>query len=353
MKIKLDALNDALNFVKAGLSPNSYIQLASTITLLASGGNLYFVTEPDDGEVKYQARVCSTDLQDGTAVAVDGVQFTQAVGTCMGTEIGLEIQTDKIAIDNGRGSLYLSILVDDDGTPVYNTLGVIEGTDVKVNATDPLKLVTACLSNSMDNIAVRNIYCNQNVTLASDLVNIARAGSVIEDEVLVTQRMREFLLKYPDCKFMKSDSYLTLVADSKAALFTKGFQQYIEEFPVQEVEAEFQQKKNHSFTVDMEQFLNALSFLRVATNSVNDYAVALRANGPDSIELESDHGSKQLLKVTWLTEENGPWEVSFDCVSALSRFAFASGVRQIDIYDSMIACVGDIEVGLGLIVDEF
>lgn len=352
MKIKLEALNDALNFVKVGLSPNSYIQLASTITMLASQGNLYFITEPDDGEVKYQAKVCPTDLPDNTAVAVNGFQFTQAVSTCNNAEVTLEIQEDNISIDNGRGALYLPILVDDEGNRVANTLGIISGEDIKVNDTEPLKLVTACLSTSMDNIAIRNIYCNQNTTLSSDLVNIARANPVIEDELLVTQRMREFLLKYPDCKFKKSEDFMTLVAGDKVALFTMGFQAYIEEFPVKELQAEFDQKKQHSFTVDMEQFLNALSFLRVATNSVNDYAVTLRANGPDSIELESDHGSKQLLKVTWLTQETGPWQITFDCVSALARFAFADGVRQIDVYDSMISCVGSIEVALGLILDD-
>ena len=71
-----------------------------------------------------------------------------------------------------------------------------------------------------------------------------------------------------------------------------------------------------------------------------------------TIELESDHGSKQLLKVTWLTQETGPWQITFDCVSALARFAFADGVRQIDVYDSMISCVGSIEVALGLILDD-
>lgn len=352
MKIKLDVLNDALNFVKAGLSPNSYLQIATTVTFLAQDGDLYFITEPDDGEVKYQVNVCKTDLPNGTAVAVNGFQFTQAVGTCTNPEVELVLEEDKVSLDNGRGALYLPILVDDDGNPVANTLGAVSGTDVEVKNPDSLRMMTACLSTSMDNIAIRNIYCSKGVTLASDLVNIAKAGEVIGEEMLVTQRMREFLLKYSDCKFKVSDEFLTLVSENKVALFTKGFQAYLEEFPVDALNAEFEQTKQHSFTIDMEQFLNALSFLRVATNSVNDYAVTLRANGPDSIELESDHGSKQLLKVNWLTPENGPWEISFDCVSALARFAFADGVRRIDVYDTMISCVGAIEVALGLIIDE-
>jgi hypothetical protein len=264
----------------------------------------------------------------------------------------IDIQADRIALDNGRGALYLPLLIDDDGNPVFNTLGEVDGELVKVTNTETLKLATSCISGTMDNLAIRNIYCNQGLTLTSDLVNIAKGPEVLDIEVLVTGRMREFLLKYPECKFMNSDSNFTLVSGKHVAIFTKVFQDYIEEFPVAELKAEFEQHKEHSFTVDMAQLLNALSFLKVTANSVNDYAVKLTANGPDSVKLESDYGSAQVLKVTWLTEENQPWSVFFDCVSALARFASCDGVRQIDIYASQIACVGPVEVSLGLIEEE-
>lgn len=352
MKIKLDAIHEALSFVKSGLSANSYIQLAGTISLLISGGTLYLVTEPDDGEVKYQTAVCDV-VEADMAIAVNGFQLLQAVDTCNGEYVELILMEDKLAVDNGRGALYLPILVDDDNHPIANSLAEIKGTEVSVSATDPLKLVTSCLSGTMDNLAIRNVYCSQGVTLASDLVNIAKGPEVLGLEMLVTGRMRDFLLRYPECKLLDSEENFTLISadGSKVAVFTKGFQEYIEEFPVKELLAEFNQPKLHSFSIDMSQFLNALSFLRVTTNSVNDYAVKLKAAGPDSIILESDHGSQQLLKVKWLTEETGPWEIAFDCVSALSRFSFADGTRQIDIYESQIACVGPIEVSLGLIVD--
>lgn len=351
MQIKVDVINEALSFVKSGLSANSYIQLAGTVSFLIQNNKLYFVTEPDDGEVKYQTLVCDITAPD-TAVAVNGFQLLQAIGTCNGEVIDIDIQDDRLALNNGRGALYLPILVDDDGNKVANTLGAVTGQDVPVSDTEPLKLVTSCLSGTMDNLAIRNVYCAPGVTLASDLVNIAKAKEIIQTEMLVTGRMRDFLLRFPDCKFLDSEEHFTLVAGNKVAIFTKIFQDYLDEFPVNELQAEFNQEKLHSFTVDMEQFLNALSFLRVTTNSVNDFAVKLKAAGPDSIELESDFGSKQRLKVTWLTQENGPWEVTFDCVSALSRFSFADGIRQIDIYESQIACVGSIEVSLGLIIED-
>lgn len=351
MKISVESINNALSFVKAGLSANSYIQLASTISMLVKDNALYFITEPDDGEVKYQTKVCDVTTED-TAVAVNGFQLIEAINTCTGDSVTLDIQNDKIALDNGRGSLYLPILIDDDGNKIANTLNPVEGAEVKVSDTAPLKLVTTCLSNTMDNLAIRNVYCAPSVTLASDLVNIAKGPEVIGTEILVTARMREFLLRFPECKLLDSEEHFTLVAGDKQAIFTKGFQDFLSEFPVTALEDEFNKTKEHSFQVNMEEFLNALSFLKVTTNSVNDYAVRLKAAGPDSIELESDHGSKQLLKVTWLTQENGPWEVMFDCVSALSRFAFADGLRQIDVYESQIACVGPIEVSLGLIIDE-
>lgn len=352
MKIKVEAINEALSFVKSGLSANSYIQLAGTVTLLLKEGNLYFITEPDDGEVKYQTAVCEVAGAADTAVAVNGFQLLQAMSTCHGDFVDIDIQEDRVALDNGRGALYLSILIDDDGNKVANCLDEVAGEDVSVGETEPLKLVTSCLSGTMDNLAIRNVYCAPGVTLASDLVNIAKGPEVANTEMLVTGRMRDFLLKFPEAKFLNSEEHFTFIAGDKQAIFTKGFQDYIDEFPVEALMAEFQQNKLHSFTVDMEQFLNALSFLRVTTNSVNDYEVKLRASGPDSIELESEHGSTQRLKVTWLTQENGPWEVAFDCVSALSRFAFADGIRQIDIYESQIACVGPIEVSLGLIMED-
>jgi len=352
MKLNVEAINNALSFVKAGISPNSYIQMASTITLLVHEGKLYFITEPDDMEVKFQSKVADVvDQFEDVAVAVNGTQFIQAISTCS-DKIDLQILEDKISIDNGRGALYLPLLIDDDGKKLANTLGEVAGDAVKVNSPDCLKLVTTCLSTTMDNIAIRNVYCGAGVTLASDLVNIAKGPEVLPIELLVTDRMRTLLLKFPDCKFLNSEQFYTIVAGNNVAIFTKTFQDYLNEFPVKELQAEFSQNKEHSFTVDMGAFLNALSFLKVTTDSVNDYAVKLRAAGPDSIELESEHGSIQKLAVTWITQENGPWEVSFDCVSALSRFAFADGIRQIDVYASQIACVGEIEVSLGLIAED-
>lgn len=353
MKIEVEKLNDALSFVKAGLTANSYIELAGTISILIKDGNLFFVTEPDDGEVKYQTRVCQVQGEADRCAAVDGFQLIQAVSTCSGTSVDIEIEEDRLAINNGRGSLYLSILVDDSGEIVSNTREEVSGDAISVGNTEVLKLVTSCLSTTMDNISLRNIYCNNGVTLASDTVNIAKGPEVLSTEMLVTSRMRDFLLKYPECKVLVSDDRFTMIQGDKEALFTKSFQDYLEEFPVEALEEEFAKKKLHSFTVDMEQFLNALSFLRVTTNSVNDYAVTLRAAGPSCIELESDHGSKQSLPVTWLTEENGPWEIQFDCVSALARFAFADGVRQVDVYESQIAVVGPVEVSLGLVAEDY
>lgn len=354
MKIQVEKLNDALSFVKAGLTANSYIELASNISILVQNGNLFFVTEPDDGEVKYQTKVCAVDSTvPDKCVAVDGFQFIQAISTCKDTVVELSIEADRLAVNNGRGNLYLPLLVDDAGELVYNTRDEVQGDAINVSNTEILKLVTSCLSNTMDNIAMRNIYCNKGITLTSDQVNIAKGPEVLSDEILVTTRMREFLLKYPECKVLVSEDKFTMIADDKEALFTKGFQDYLEEFPVEALVDEFAKNKLHSFTVDMEQFINALSFLRVTTNSVNDYAVTLRAAGPNHIELESDHGSKQNLPVTWITPENGEWSIQFDCVSALNRFVFADGVRQIDVYESQIAVVGPVEISLGLILEEY
>lgn len=351
MKLSVEAINEGLNFVKSGITANSFIQLSTTITILVKENELYFITEPEDMEVKYQTKVASVPGTPDVAVAVDGQKFIQAISTCS-NNIELQILDDKVSIDNGRGALYLSLLVDDNGNKLNNTLGDVVGEAVKLSTPDPLKFVTTCLSTTMDNISIRNVYCGPGITLASDLVNIAKGAEVLPIELLVTERMRTLLLKFPECKFLNSEKNFTIVAGNCVAIFTKSFQEYLSEFPVKELEAEFTQKKEHSFTVDMEQFLNALSFLKVTTDSVNDYAVTLRAAGPDSIELESDHGSIQKLPVTWLTQETGPWEVSFDCVSALARFAFADGIRQMDVYSSQIACVGAIEVSLGLIVEE-
>ena len=351
MKINTDVISTALGFVKPGLSANSYIQLASTVSILIASGRLFFVTEPDDGEVKYQVEVCAIAAPDA-AVAVNGFQLLQAVGTCNGPTIDLEIFSDKLSLDNGRGALYLPLLIDDDGTTVSNTLGAISGEPIKISDTEPLKLVTSCLSGTMDNLAIRNVYCAPGVTLASDLVNIAKGPEVINTELLVTGRMRDFLLRFPDCKLLKSDKAYTMISGNSVAIFTLGFQEYLSEFPVEALVSEFEKNKEHSFTVDMGAFLNALSFLRVTANSVNDYEVKLKAAGPDSIQLESDHGSKQTLKVQWLSKEEGPWSVSFDCVSALSRFGFVDGVRQIDIYESQISAIGPIEVSLGLILED-
>ena len=263
MKIQVEKLNDALSFVKAGLTANSYIELASNISILVQNGDLYFVTEPDDGEVKYQTKVCS--VGEGTpiadkCVAVDGFQFIQAVSTCKDASVDLEIETDRIALNNGRGSLYLPLLVDDAGELVFNSRDDVQGEPLTVSNTEVLKLVTSCLANTMDNIAMRNIYCNKGITLTSDQVNIAKGPEVLSDEVLVTTRMREFLLKYPDCKVLVSDDKFTMVAENKEALFTKGFQDYLEEFPVEALVDEFAKQKLHSFTVDMEQFLNERSW---------------------------------------------------------------------------------------------
>lgn len=349
MKIEVEKLNDAISFVKSGLSVNSYIELACTITLLVTDGNLYFITEPDDGEVKYQTKVCAVPGEKNTAVAVNGLQFAQALSTCSNKVVELIISDDKLSLDNGRGALHLPILIGDNGEQVYNTLNDVSGELLGVSNTETLKLVTSCLSSTMDNIGLRNIYCNKGITLTSDLVNIARGPEVFDTEILVTGRMREFLLKYPDAKVYDSNTYFIAVSGDKQAFFTKDFQAYIEDIPVTEIKAEFEREKLHSFTVNMEDFINALSFLRVATNSADDYAVTLRAVGANAIELESDMGSKQTISVTWLTDESESWEVQFDCVSALQRFTFTDGIRQVDIYESSICCVGPVEISLGLI----
>lgn len=352
MKIEVEKLNDAISFVKSGLSANSYIELAGTVTILVKEGNLYFITEPDDGEVKYETKVCAVPNESDTAVAINGFQFCQAVGTCSNTMVDLTILEDRLSLNNGRGSLYFPILIDDNGERVFNTLGAVEGDELKVSSTETLKLVTSCVSATMDNIGIRNIYCNKGITLTSDLVNIARGPEVLNTEILVTNRMKEFLLKYPEAKVYSSDTHFTMVCGDKVAFFTKDFQTYIQEVPVDALKAEFENEKLHSFTVNMEEFRNALSFLKVATNSMDDYAVTLRMAGPTSIELESDMGSKQTLTVTWLTDENEPWEVQFDCASALQRFVFTDGIRQIDIYESNICCVGPVEISLGLILED-
>ena len=60
MICKKTNLDTALAAVSEGLTPNSYVILAQTVTLHVADGNLYLITEPDDGEVWYSAKVGAT-----------------------------------------------------------------------------------------------------------------------------------------------------------------------------------------------------------------------------------------------------------------------------------------------------
>ena len=80
MICKKTNLDTALAAVSEGLTPNSYVILATTITLHVAEGNLYLITEPDDGEVWYSAKVGAAESF--PTVSVDGAKFSKAISYC-------------------------------------------------------------------------------------------------------------------------------------------------------------------------------------------------------------------------------------------------------------------------------
>ena len=68
-------------------------------------------------------------------------------------------------------------------------------------------------------------------------------------------------------------------------VFSKLFQDFLPEFPVELLKEEFAKPVKNSVNVDISGFLKALSFLSVVTSWYDDYAVSLSQEQPNELIL--------------------------------------------------------------------
>lgn len=349
MICKKTALDTALAAVSEGLTANSYVILATTVTLHVADGNLYLITEPDDGEVWYSAKVGPTSEAFPT-VSVDGAKFTKAISYCDDT-VELTATSDTLLIKNAKGTLKLPILVDDAGQPAAHEFFVKSGTPLAVNNLNQLKMLTGTISKTMDSIAERCIYTDGECSFATDEVNISKGDSLVSTPILMSARMISYCSKHGDVQIYDAGTeYFWFVSEETgaAARFSKVFQDFIPQFPLASLKAEFANPVLHSVTVDMVSFLNSMQFLAIVADSANDYSVTVSQESPTELILKC---ADSIQKVPCTTVAgDGPWSVEVDCLSANARFSAYDGVVQLDVYESQLACVGPVTTSIGLIV---
>lgn len=349
MICKKDNLNTALSAVAEGLTPNSYVILATTITLHVADGNLYLITEPDDGEVWYGAKVGATTEAFPT-VSVDGAKFSKAISFCE-SDVELTATEDTLLVKNAKGTLKLPILVDDAGNKAAHEFYTKTGEQVKVGNLNQLKMLTGTLSKTMDSIAERCVYTDGDCSFATDEVNISKGDSLVSTPILLSARMVSFCSKHSDVQIFDAGAeYFWFVSEESgsAARFSKVFQDFIPQFPLEGLKAEFANAVLHSVQVDMSSFLNSMQFLAIVADAANDYSVTVAQETPEELILKC---AESIQKVPCKSiAGNGPWSVEVDCMSANARFAAYDGMVQLDVYESQLACVGPVTTSIGLIV---
>lgn len=342
-------LDTALAAVSEGLTPNSYVILATTVTLHVADGNLYLITEPDDGEVWYSAKV-GTTTEAFPTVSVDGAKFSKAISYCDDT-VELTTTADSLLIKNAKGTLKLPILVDDLGNNAAHEFYTKSGTQLVVSHLNQLKMLCNTLSKTMDSIAERCLYTDSECSFATDEVNISKGDSLVSTPILLSARMISYCAKHADVQIFDAGAdYFWFVSEEtgSAARFSKVFQDFIPQFPLDSLKAEFANEIQHSVTVDMKSFLNSMQFLAIVADSANDYSVTVSQETPDKLILKCAD-SVQEIPCTSVKGE-GPWSIEVDCLSANSRFAAYDGVVQLDVYESQLACVGPVTTSIGLII---
>lgn len=349
MICKKTKLETALSAVTEGLTPNSYVILATTVTLHVAEGNLYLITEPDDGEVWYSAKVGATTEAFPT-VSVDGAKFVKAISYC-GEDVELSTTEDSLLIKNDKGTLKLPILADDAGQNANHEFFTKSGTPLVVNHLNQLKMLTGTLSKTMDSIAERCVYTDSECSFATDELNISKGDSLVNTPILLSARMISYCSKHSDVQIYDAGAeYFWFVSEESgsAARFSKVFQDFIPQFPLSGLKAEFANEIKHSITVDMSSFLNSMQFLAIVADSANDYSVTVSQETPEELILKC---ADSIQKVPCKSVKgDGPWSVEVDCISANARFAAYDGMVQLDVYDSQLACVGPVTTSIGLII---
>ena len=351
MICKKENLNTALAAVSEGLTPNSYVILATTVTLHVADGKLYLITEPDDGEVWYSAEVGTTNEAFPT-VSVDGAKFSKAISYC-DTDVELSATEDTLLVKNSKGTLKLSILVDDAGNRAAHEFFTKSGEQIRVDNLNQLKMLTGTISKTMDSIAERCVYTDGDCSFATDEINISKGDSLVavNGGILLSARMISYCSKHSDVQIYDAgNEYFWFVSEEShsAARFSKVFQDFLDQFPLQSLKDEFSNEVLHSVQVDMSSFLNSMQFLAIVADSANDYSVTVSQETPEELILKC---ADSIQKVPCKSiAGSGPWSVDVDCMSANARFAAYDGIVQLDVYESQLACVGPVTTSIGLIV---
>ena len=348
MICKKENLSAALAAVSEGLTPNSYVILATTITLHVADGNLYLITEPDDGEVWYSCKVGATGESFPT-VSVDGAKFSKAISVC-DSDVELTATEDALIIKNSKGTLKLPILVDDEGVAAAHAFFTPSGTELKVDNLDQLKMLTATLSKTMDSIAERCVYTDSECSFATDDIDISKGDSLVNEPILLTARMISYISKHKDVRIFTVDDYFWFVSDESgsAARFAKVFQEFIPNFPLEGIKNEFTNPILHSVQVDMNSFLNSVQFLVIVADAAQDYSIEVSQESPEELILKC---AESVQKVPCKPiKGDGPWSITVDGMRVISRFgAYSDGIVQLDVYESQLACEGPVTTSVGLI----
>lgn len=351
MIFKKTDLDNAISCVAEGLNPNSYVILSTTITLYPHDGNLYLVTHPDDGEVWYSAKVGPIS-GDFPAVSVDGSMFNKAVSFC-NDNVDITVTEDSLIIKNGKGELKLPLMVDDLGNLAHHEFFTPDGTSLVVSNLQQLKMVSANISKTMDSIALRNVYTDENCSFSTDFVNISKGDSIVNTPMLISGRMLSFFNKHADTQVLDAGEeffWFVSAEDRCAARFSKVFQDFIPEFPLDQLKAEFDNPVKNAVKVDMKSFLNSLSFLAIVADSVDDYAVTISQENHQELILTCKQSTQKVF-CDYISGD-GPWSVTVDCTAAISKFSVYDGVVELDVYESQLACVGPVVTSIGLILED-
>lgn len=350
MQFKKADLDGAVSAVSEGLSNNSYVKLSTTITLYPSDGKLFLVTYPEDGEVWYSAEVGEITEQ-CSPISVDGAQFAKAISCCSDV-VSLTITADSLVIDNGKGELKLPIVLGDDNAPAHHDFFTPAGDALTVAHLNQLKLVSNSTMQTMDSIALKTVYTDAEVSFSTDSLNISKGDSIVNVPMLLSGRMLSFLGKHGDTEIFDAGQeffWFKSEKDKCNARFSKLFQDFLPEFPVEPLKEEFAKPVKNSVNVDISGFLKALSFLSVVTSGTDDYAVSLSQEQPNELILSCGTANVQRIPCEQLNGD-GPWKVVIDCSAAVKKFGQYTGKVQLDVYDTMLALVGPVTTSIGLLV---
>ena len=351
MQFKKSDLDNAVAAVSEGLSNNSYVKLSTTISLYPSNGKLFLVTAPEDGEVWYSAEVGTMD-EECPAVSVDGAQFAKAVSCCSDI-VSLKITNDSLIIGNGKGELTLAIVIDDDtNKPACHDFFTPTGDALTVAHLNQLKLVSGSTMQTMDSIALKTVYTDADVAFSTDQSNISKGDSIVNVPMLLSARMLSFLGKHGDTAVLDAGQeffWFVSEKDKCVARFSKLFQDFLPEFPVEELKSVFAQPVKYSVNIDLAVFIKALNFLSVVASGTDDYAVTLAQEQPGELIISCGANNMQKIPCEQLSGD-GPWSVSIDCTSAVKKFSQYNGKVQLDVYNDQLALVGPVTTAIGLLI---